>query len=97
MAKPNKLAALQKALNRSGKPEEGQEEAPPPAARTETAGSYKAPSRENKTPITAYLSPDYKTSLRLIQARENRSFQALIGEALNDLFAKYNVPTVSGE
>ena len=62
---------------------------------TARAGSYKAPSRENKTPITAYLSQDYKTSLRLVQARENRSIQALIGEALNDLFAKYNVPTVS--
>jgi hypothetical protein len=97
MAKPNKLAALQKALNRGGEPGDSRAEAAAPPARSETAGSYKAPSRENKTPITAYLSPDYKTSLRLIQARENRSFQALIGEALNDLFAKYNVPTVSGE
>jgi hypothetical protein len=88
---------LQKALNRGGKPGGSEEGAPPATARAETAGSYKAPSRENKTPITAYLSPNYKTSLRLIQARENRSFQALIGEALNDLFAKYNVPTVSGE
>ncbi len=91
MAKGN-LADLQKALDRGGaKPA-------PPAERAEAttrAGSYKAPSRENKTPITAYLSPDYKTSLRLIQARENRSIQALIGEALNDMFAKYNVPTVS--
>jgi len=92
MAKGN-LADLQKALERGSKP------APAPQSeRTETAAraaSYKAPSRENKTPITAYLSPDYKTSLRLIQARENRSIQALIGEALNDLFAKYKVPTVS--
>jgi hypothetical protein len=90
MAKRN-LADLQKALDRGGK-------ADAPSERPETtvrAGSYKAPSRENKTPITAYLSPDYKTSLRLIQARENRSIQALIGEALNDLFAKYKVPTVS--
>jgi hypothetical protein len=92
MAKGN-LADLQKALDRGSKPPPA-----PQTERTETtarAGSYKAPSRENKTPITAYLSPDYKTSLRLIQARENRSIQALIGEALNDLFAKYKVPTVS--
>ena len=93
MAKGN-LADLQKALNRDGKPAA----APQEAERAETtarAGSYKAPSRENKIPITAFLPPDYKTSLRLIQARENRSIQALIGEALNDLFAKYNVPRVS--
>jgi hypothetical protein len=92
MAKGN-LADLQKALERGGKPA--------PAAQTEQtettgrAGSYKAPSREKTAFIGVHLSPDYKASLRLIQARENRSFQALIGEALNDLFAKYNVPTVN--
>lgn len=86
MTKGN-LAALQKALDRSAKPA-----APSPqsdATSPGPAGSYKTPSRENKMPLTAYLSPDYKTSLRLIQARDNSSFQALIGEALNDLFAKY--------
>ena len=93
MAKGN-LADLQKALNRDGKPASAPQstERAEPTTRT---GSYKAPSRENKIPITAFLPPDYKTSLRLIQARENRSIQALIGEALNDLFAKYNVPRVS--
>ena len=78
MAKGN-LAALQKALDRSAKPA-----APSPLPESEAspgpAGSYKAPSRENKMPHTAYLSPDYKTSLRLIQARDNRK-----GEARNAL------------
>jgi hypothetical protein len=59
------------------------------------ATTYKAPSRKGKTNLTAYLSPDYKGSLRLIQARTNRSIQALIAEALNDLFAKYDVPTAN--
>lgn len=61
-----------------------------------TAGtqSYMAPSREGKTNITAYLSPDYKASLRLIQAKTGNSLQTLIAEALNDLFQKYDVPTV---
>jgi hypothetical protein len=53
-----------------------------------------APSREGKTNITAYLSPDFKASLRLIQAHTGKSLQTLIAESLNDLFAKYNVPTV---
>jgi hypothetical protein len=53
-----------------------------------------APSREGKTNITAYLSPDFKASLRLIQARTSASLQTLIAEALNDLFSKYDVPTV---
>jgi hypothetical protein len=86
-------AALQKALEGKGNP-------PPPATpqTTESAerpGSYKAPSREGKTPITAYLSPNFKSSLRLIQAKQGGTVQELIAEALNDLFAKHNVPTVS--
>jgi len=60
-------------------------------------GSYMAPSREGKTNITAYLPPDYKSSLRLIQARTGKSLQTLIAEALNDLFGKYDVPVVRGD
>jgi hypothetical protein len=94
MARTKNLTALQEALDRKkGQPE------PPPARQADTAapGSYKAPSREGKTPITAYLSPDYKASLRLIQAKRGGTTQALIAEALNDLFTKYDVPTVSVE
>lgn len=67
---------------------------PPPQAPILSAAGYKAPSREGKTNITAYLSPDYKASLRLIQARTNKSLQALLAEALNDLFGKYDVPVI---
>jgi hypothetical protein len=84
------LAALQRALetNRGG-------QAPAPAAPASLGPrGYRAPSREGKTNLTAYLSPDYKASLRLIQARHQRSLQALLAEALNDLFAKYDVPTI---
>jgi hypothetical protein len=86
------LAALQKAL-------EGKKlEAPPGRLpNAETPRSYKAPSREGKLPITGYLSPDYKASLRLIQAKRGGTTQALLAEALNDLFTKYDVPTVIGE
>jgi hypothetical protein len=65
-------------------------------ASTERAG-YLAPSREGKTNITAYLSPDFKVSLRLIQARTGVSLQTLVAEALNDLFTKYDVPTVRSD
>jgi len=86
-------AALQKALEGKGNPPSPAiPEAREPAER---ASSYKAPSREGKIPITAYLSPNFKSSLRLIQAKQGGSVQELIAEALNDLFAKYNVPTVS--
>ena len=58
-----------------------------------TAG-YMAPSREGKTNITAYLSPGFKSSLRMVQAQTGKSLQTIIAESLNDTFVKYNVPTV---
>jgi hypothetical protein len=100
------LKALQQALNSSARPERKSrpvlENAAPEEQNTTASypvkeaptGSYIAPSREGKTNITAYLSPDYKASLRLIQAHTGKSLQTLIAESLNDLFVKYNVPTV---
>jgi hypothetical protein len=96
MATSNKLTGLQRALER-GKPEEPDQT---PAARRERGGgrSQTPPSREGKTPVTAFLSPEYKRSLRMIQAKHDRkTVQGLIAEALNMLFEHYGVPTVSGE
>jgi hypothetical protein len=43
--------------------------------------------------VTGYFDPAVKTSFRLIQAKyPERTQQDLLAEALNDLFAKYNVP-----
>lgn len=62
-------------------------------------GEGKTNPRGNLVNISAWLSKDFKTSIRLVQARklENSSLQYLLGEALNDLFSKYNVPTVTLE
>jgi hypothetical protein len=50
------------------------------------------------------LNPDFGTSLRLVQIRKRTEVQGkkvflddLIAEALNDLFIKYDVPTVLHE
>lgn len=86
------MAALQNALKM--KPEPG---VPAREQATIPATSYTAPSRAGKTNLTAYLSQDYKRNMRLIQAKTSRSLQALIAEALNDLFAKYDVPTIDHE
>ena len=57
------------------------------------------PSRAGQINISAWLNADFKTSLRLVQARKgaNSTLQDLMAEALNDLFAKYNVPIVRQE
>lgn len=49
-------------------------------------------SRVGKTNVTGYFPPEVKTSLRLVQARRPGTLQDILAEALNDLFAKYNVP-----
>lgn len=93
------MASLQRALEtKAGMPSKtvllASPAPPPPVLADVPATSYKAPSREGKTNITAYLSPDYKASLRLIQAKTGHSLQDLLAEALNDLFAKHNVPVI---
>ena len=51
------------------------------------------PYRAGRVNVTGYFDPDVKKSIRLIQAKHpDRTVQDLLAEALNDLFAKYNVP-----
>lgn len=51
------------------------------------------PGRVGKVNITGYFDPAVKKSIRLIQAHDPKlKVQDLLAEALNDLFAKYNVP-----
>ena len=87
----NKMEALQNALKTKSEP------ALSGVITQMTSASYKAPSRTGKTNLTAYLSQDYKRNMRLIQAKTGKSLQALIAEALNDLFTKHDVPTIDRE
>jgi hypothetical protein len=65
-----------------------------PAAPTLEPAKFKAPSREGKIHIGAYLPPDFKTSLRLVQARTGKDIQGLLADALNELFRAHNAPVV---
>jgi hypothetical protein len=68
-----------------------------PAPATSNVASYIAPSRVGTEQVSAHLPPDFKRTLRLIHAKTGRNLQKLLGEALNDLFRKYNEPTVEHE
>ena len=62
-------------------------------ANVSEASSGRQRSRIGKVNITGYFPLEVKASLKLIQAKApNRSVQSLLGEALNDLFAKHGVP-----
>lgn len=60
-----------------------------------TAGSRAiGSSRAGRVNVTGYFDPAVKQSIRMIQAKfpHRLTEQDLLAEALNDLFAKYNVP-----
>jgi hypothetical protein len=59
-----------------------------------SAPAVVANSRKGKTHIGAYLDPAFRKSLRMVQAKTDDDMQALIAQALNDLFRKHNVPVV---
>jgi hypothetical protein len=100
MAQTKRIAGLKSALEEAaGSRATGTAKAPPPA--TNTAAAERTGSRNGKIHVGAWLPPEYKTSLRMIQIKTGgkggpeRDFQELMAEALNDLFAKYDVPTVN--
>lgn len=91
----SRTANLQNALNRynTRKPQPTANEG---AASAKNAKQRQA-SRVGHVNLAAWLPVDFKKSIRLVQAKklDNSAFQDLMAEALNDLFAKYNVPTVT--
>jgi hypothetical protein len=47
--------------------------------------------------ISAYYPAEVKSALRIVQAKTGKNVKQLLGEALNDLFRKYNVATAVPE
>ena len=50
------------------------------------------PSRTGKASVTAYFAPAVRRQLRRLAADRDTTLQALLGEAVNDLFAKHGLP-----
>jgi len=94
----SKFSAMQKQLERAGGSKRSTVAATAPepvaVAPAPAAKQVKAPSREGKIHIGAYLHPDFKRSLRMVQAQTGMDMQALIALALNDLFRGHNVPVI---
>jgi hypothetical protein len=74
---------LAEALQKVAQPNEV---AVPPVARS-LSGSI-APSREGKKAITGFFDPAVSRQLKQIALEEDSNIQALLREALNDLFSK---------
>lgn len=90
----SKIASLQAGLDRAaGRNAQPAQVAPSPEPSPAPA-STRAPSREGKVHVGAYLPSGFKRSLRLVQAQTGEATQTLIARALNDLFRSHNVPVI---
>lgn len=63
--------------------------APAPAA-TVPEGEAKGPaSRQGRKQIAGFFTPDMSLALHMLARRQDRSLQALMAEAFNDVLRKY--------
>ncbi len=94
-AKRTSLAALADAAGsvRTARVEPVRQEQPSPQM---ALGNPKPvpPSRRGNKPITAFFPEDVRIQLKMFAAEQGRSMESVIGEALNDLFAKYGKPEI---
>jgi hypothetical protein len=90
MQRPSIQAAVER-KQQSERPAVRSESAPADP-RSAKASPLPAVSREGKVNVSAYFPSEVKASLRLVQAKRGGKVQDLLAEALNLLFAKYNVP-----
>ena len=91
MPRPSIQAAVERKQQQSERPT-ARPESVPAEPRSAKASPPPAVSREGKVNVSAYFPSEVKASLRLVQAKRGGKVQDLLAEALNLLFAKYNVP-----
>lgn len=76
------------------------EASPPPEVAEEQTTTpepflYKQPSRVATKPITVHYPRVVRDRLKILAIEEGKTLQSLIGEAFNDLFAKYGKPEIA--
>lgn len=93
MSKRPNLSALADAAGSVRRPMEA---APAPANAPEAPQPVRSaaasPSRVGLKPITAHYPVEVRMQLKILAAEKGRSMESMLGEALNDLFAKYGKP-----
>ena len=53
------------------------------------------PGRVGKVSVSGYFAPEVRRQLRRLAADADTTIQALLAEALNDLFAKHGAPEIA--
>lgn len=81
------LAARPNSIEAAPVPTEGQG--------TELSSGYRAATRIGKKKVTVPLDPEAHKLLRLLAIEHNTTAEALLLEAVRDLFAKYGKPPIA--
>ncbi len=68
---------------------------PGPVAATMATTAQPPPSRVGKKTIAGHFDPAAARQLKALAVDQDRTVQALLGEALNDLFAKHGKPPIA--
>jgi hypothetical protein len=68
---------------------------PAPRRRPEPVEPARPPSRAGKRNVTGYFQPEVARQLRQLALDRDVTIQMLLGEALNDLFAKHGKPELA--
>ena len=71
-----------------------------PAAVQEAATpstTVRGKSRQGRQFIAAHVVPEAAKQFKLLAVQQDRTTQALLVEAINDLFAKYGLSRIAGE
>ncbi len=58
--------------------------------------SGKPKTRVGKRVIQGYFNPKYRTQMKMLSARCDKSVEALLQEAMDDLFSKHGIDGVIG-
>ncbi|MGC2078777.1 MAG: ribbon-helix-helix domain-containing protein, partial [Xanthobacteraceae bacterium] len=64
-------------------------------SRKPTGTGGRPPARVGKRQIAAFFEPEVGRALRMLAAEGDTTVQALMAEALNDLFAKHGKPRIA--
>ncbi|MBE9078553.1 hypothetical protein IQ241_14830 [Romeria aff. gracilis LEGE 07310] len=95
MAKKSNSAAAPRSESKARPEAAGKVPGQSEASESAEQKPYQAPSRAGKKAITGHFEPEVSKQLKLISLEEDTSVQALLGEALNDLFTKYGKPPIA--
>jgi Antitoxin-like ribbon-helix-helix len=93
-----RAADLRQVMQASAKPAvrvPSSAEQPKKAAPTYPDNPHYRPGRAGRTNVTGYFPQEVKKQLRMLAAEKETTIQSLLGEALNDLFAKNGKPEIA--